>query len=221
MYAMYHKGEPRAVLTAIVITIVALGTFAFVVFTKLQSVVTETGTNDLVAADVAGWDVYQNDTYGFRLEYPPEWAMDTSDLMGGTPFVVFGNPLSGKSTYTLQVFVENNNSSLSSGEYVHALLNADLAHDGASGAGAGHAPATTPQYEKAEVLSVGASPAYEAYELYGVFEFDHIAERIYVAHGDEVLRFDFPVARETHTISLPVANNAVAHYIVNTLTFTK
>ena len=63
-----------------------------------------------------------------------------SDLPRDTPFVALGNPLSGKKTYALHIFIENNTSSLSSGEYVHALLAADKAQDAASGANAGRAP---------------------------------------------------------------------------------
>ena len=221
MYAMYHKSEPRAVLTAVVITLVSLGTFAFVAVARLQVVQNEIAASAVPSADIAGWSIYRNDTYGFQVAYPPLWTLYEGGLMNDVPYVAFGNPLSGLKTYTLYVFVENNTSSFSSGEYVHALLGADHTEDAASGANAGRAPTVTPRFEKAEVLSVGSSSLHEAYELYGVFEFDHTAEQIYVAHAAETLRFDFPVARENPNLSLPVANNAIAHQIINTLVFTK
>ncbi len=218
MYAMFHKDEPKAVLTAIVITVVSLGTFAFVVFSRFQA---DVATSNFSLEEISGWNIYRNDTYGFRLSYPPGWTLYEDGLVGNDPYVAFGNPISGVKTYSLQIFVENNTSSLSSGEYVHAFLAEDKAEDKASGAVNGEAPSVAPQYERSEVLSVGGPPSYEAYELYGVFEFDHVAEQIYVAHGGETLRFDFPVARENPNLSLPVANNYVAHQIVNTLVFTK
>jgi len=221
MYAMYHKSEPRAVLTAVVITLVSLGTFAFVAVARLQVVQNEIAASAVPSADIAGWSIYRNDTYGFQVAYPPGWTLYEGGLMNDVPYVAFGNPLSGLKTYALEIAVENNTSSVSSGEYVHALLGADRAEDAASGADAGRAPTVTPRFEKAEVLSVGSSSSYGAYELYGVFEFDHTAEQIYVAHGTEALRFDFPVARENLNLSLPVANNAIAHQIINTLVFTK
>jgi hypothetical protein len=227
MYALSREDEPKAVLTAIVITVAALGTFAFVAFARLQSLQAELGAGTLSSEEVAGWNIYRNDTYGFQVSYPPGWTLDDGGLLDDVPYVAFGNPMTGPKTYTLQIFIENNTSSLSSGEYVHALLDADKAQDAASGASAGRAPAVTPQFEKTEIVSAGGAIAdggnapYEAYELYGVFEFDHTAEKIYVAHGALTLRFDFPVAEENPNISLPVANNAVAHQIVDTLVFTK
>lgn len=82
----------------------------------------------------------------------------------------------------------------------------------------GPAPQIAPRFEKTYVLTVGG---YTAYELYDVFEFDHDAEWVYVAHGAEALHFDFPTAVEDPNLSLPVANNGVAHEIMNTLVFIK
>ena len=231
MYALYHKNEPRAVLTAVVIMLVSLGTLVFVAFTHLHPLQSEISASSFSIADFADWSVYRDDTYGFQVSYPPGWTLDASGLGNVDPFIAIGNPLSGKKTYELTITIQNNTSSLSSGEYVHALLDADKANDVASGASAGHAPSVTPQYEKTKVLSVGGAAlhasdagvaqSYLAYELYGVYEFDHLGEQIYVAHGAETLRFDFPVAQENPNISLPVANNSIAHEIVDSLVYTK
>jgi hypothetical protein len=145
------------------------------------------------------------------------WTISTAGLTSQTPFVAFGNPLDGTKTYAVDVYIENNPNSLSSGEYAHAVIAAAKAQDSANSA-SGAAPQTAPQFSKSYVLTAGAYPAYE---LYDVFEFDHDAERIYVAHGDEALRFDFPMAQENSNLSLPVANNGVAHQILNTLVFTQ
>lgn len=217
---MIRNQEPTAVLTAIVIAIVSVGCLLFVVFARVQEEAIQTPASEIAAAEMSGWETYTNTDYGFQLDYPPGWSLDTSGLQNVTPFIAFGNPLSGTKTYSLEVFIQNDPSGLSSGEYVHLLLANDRAQDAANSA-SGPAPTVTPQYSKTEILSVGESTDYEAYELYGVFEFDHNAEQIYVTHGTTALRFDFPIAQENPNISLPVANNAVAHEIINTLVFTK
>lgn len=172
--------------------------------------------------DTSGWVDYSNSQYGFDFEYPPNWQLSTSGLANDAPFIAVGNPLNGTSTYRVEIFIENNTSSLSSGKFVHQMLADDRAQDAAN-AKSGPAPRVTPQYTGTEILSVGQPSVpggiapYEAYELKGVYEFDHNADQIYVAHGDIILRFDFPVADENPNISLPVANNAIAQEIVATL----
>lgn len=212
--------EPISVFTAIFIALASIGVFVFVVvIQRLQSLQAEVAASSSAPVDVSDWQTYQNSQYGFELEYPPSWQISTNGLAGATPFVAFGNPLDGTKTYALDVFIENNTSSLASGEYAHAVIAAAKAQDAANASSApgGLAPQTAPQFDKAEVLTIATYPAYE---LYNVFEFDQNVERIYVAHSDEALRFDFPVAQENPNLSLPVANNAVAHEILNTLVFT-
>ncbi len=214
---MIREKEPFSVLIAIIIAVASVGCFVFVVvIQRLQSLQTEIAMSNAAPVDVSGWQTYQNGQYGFELEYPPGWEISTDGLANDSPFVAFGNPLMGTETYDMQVFIEENPSSLSSSEYAHAVLAAARAQDAANSAN-DPAPQTAPQFEKPYVLTVGGYPAYE---LYGVFEFDHNAERIYVAHGGEALQFDFPVAEENPNISLPVANNGIAHEIMNTLVFT-
>lgn len=215
---MIRPEEPKAVMTAILIAIASLGCLVFVAFTRIAAVQSELAASVTAPVDVSDWNTYHNDTYGFSVEYPPEWTVNTNGLAAATPFLTLGNPLSGIKTYALQIFIENNADSLSSGEYVHALLAADRAADAASGADNGLAPRETPQFTKAYVLT---ADGYSAYELYDVFEFDRNAERVYVAHGNETLRFDFPVAEENPNLSLPVANNGTAHEIMDTLIFTQ
>lgn len=182
------------------------------------------GLSSVSAINTSGWLDYHNNQYNFDFEYPPDWQLSTSGLANTTSFIAIGNPLNGTSTYTVEVFIENNSSSLSSGDFAHQMLAADRAQDAAN-AKSDPAPRLTPQYTGTEILSVGqpaipGAPApYEAYELKGVYEFDHNADQIYVADGNIVLRFDFPVAEENPNISLPVANNAVVQEIVGTLRF--
>jgi hypothetical protein len=170
-----------------------------------------------IAAETFDWQDYHNATFDFDVHYPPGWDISTAGLGNATPFVAFGNPLDGTKSYAVEILIENNPNSLSSGEYVHELLAADRAQDAASGANEGLATPVTPHYKDTSVLQVGES-SYEAYELSDVYEADHNAEQIYVADGNTILLFDFPVAQENPNISLPVANNAIAHEIVNTLT---
>jgi len=216
---MIRRDEPLSVLVAIIIALASVGVFVFVVVVqRLESLQTEIAASNAMPVDVSGWQTYQNSQYGFEFEYPPQWQILTGGLAGATPFITLDNPPSTQnptSAYTMQIFIENNTSSLASGEYAHMVIAAAKAVDAANSVN-GPAPQTAPQFQKTIVLNVGAYPAYE---LYDVFEFDHNAERIYVAHGNEALRFDFPMAQENLNISLPVANNGVAHEIMDTLVF--
>jgi hypothetical protein len=214
---MIREKESTAVLIVIFFAIGVLGYFMVVIMGRLQALQADINTGGTTPVDVSGWEAYRNDTYGFELQFPSTWKVLTYGLDGDPPFVTFGNPPSGTSTYVMQVFIENNPKMLSSGGYVHDLLDAARAEDAANAAIA-PAPQKAPHFDKAYVLTVGGHPAYE---LYNVFEFDRGAERIYVAHGSKILRFDFPVAKENPNISLPVANGQIAHEIMNTLVFTK
>jgi cytoskeletal protein RodZ len=214
---MTREQEPISALVAILIAVAALIIFVFIVVSnRLQALQDEITASNAAPVDVSGWQTYENSQYGFEIEYPPQWQVSTDGLTSQTPFVSFGNPLGGPKTYDLDVFIEGNPNSLSSGSYAHAVLDAARAQDTAN-ASSGPAPTTAPQFTKSYVLTIGG---YTAYEFYNVFEFDHNAEQIYVAHGEEALRFDFPVAQENANLSLPVANNAIAHQILNTLVFT-
>ncbi len=214
---MIREKESVAVLIVIFIAALVLGYFTVLIMTRIQTLQLSVNAGGGTPLDVSGWNAYRNDQYGFELQYPPSWNTSTEGSLGASPLIVFGNPPSGISTYALQVFVEDNPSMFSSGRYVHDLLDKARAEDVAN-AVIGPTPAITPHFDKTYVLTVGG---YSAYELYNVFEFDHGAERIYVAHGDKVIRFDFPVAKENPNISLPVANSQVAHEIINTLVLTK
>ncbi len=215
---MTWKEESTPVLVAVMVTLAAIGCFMFVVVAeRLRGLQAEVSAANTVPVDVSGWGIYENNTYGFELEYPPQWTLSIAGLANDVPFVSFGNPLGGMATYVLRVSIENNSSSLSSGNYVHDMLANDRVQD-ALNAKNGPAPTVTPSFDKLYVLTVGGYPAYE---LYNVFEFDHQGEQVYVAHGQNVLKFDFPTASENPNLSLPVANNGVAHEIMNTLVFTQ
>jgi hypothetical protein len=223
-----HRAEGWAVLVVIAVGAGFLVYVAAHTVGQIIALQSSSGSSAAGAAvDTSGWLDYHNDQYNFDFDYPATWQLSTSGLSNKSPFVAVGNPLNGTSTYSLQIFIENNTSSLSSGEFVHQMLANDRAEDAANAAAAanGSAPRIAPQYTGEEILSVGqpAAPGgvapYEAYELEGVYEFDHNADQIYVADGNIILRFDFPVADENPNISLPVANNALAQGIVGTLVF--
>ncbi|HVM76691.1 MAG TPA: hypothetical protein VMU07_00885 [Candidatus Paceibacterota bacterium] len=218
---MIRNQEPTAVLTAIVIALASIGCLVFVIFARIQSVAVQNQEDAMASVEIAGWDTYSNDAYGFQVNYPPGWIVNDSGLGAGASMIAFGNPLSGTKVYPLDLFIDPNPNAFSSGAYVHNELARDRAIDTASGADKGLAPQQTPRFAKSLVLTVGSGTRYEAYELYDVFEFDRNAERIYVSHGTTTLEFDFPVAEENPNISLPVANNLIAHQIINTLVFVK
>jgi hypothetical protein len=163
--------------------------------------------------DTSAWPIYRNAELGFSLQYPPNWQLFTSGLSANTPFVALGNPLNGTTTYVMDIFIEQNPQSLSSGEYVHQLLLADRAQDAAN-AKTGLAPTVTPQFRSSNLTTANGNAAYE---LFDVFEFDHNAEQIYVANGTTMLHFDFPVADANPNLASPANNNAIAHMIVGTL----
>jgi hypothetical protein len=167
------------------------------------------------AIDTSNWQTYHNAEFGFSIQYPPNWQIFTSGLSANTPFIALGNPLSGTTTYTMEIFIEQNPQSLSSAEYVHQVLIADRAQDAANESG-GPAPTVTPQFKTSYLTTVNGN---DAYELFDVFEFDHNAEQIYVASGATTLHLDFPVSDANPNIATPANNNAIAHMIVDTLVF--
>jgi hypothetical protein len=164
------------------------------------------------AVDTSSWSTYQNAQFGFSLQYPPGWQVFTGGLAANDPFVALGNPLNGTTTYVMDIFIEQNPQSLSSGEYVHQLLLADRAQDAAN-AKTGPAPSVTPQFRSSYLTTANGN---SAYELYDVFEFDHNAEQIYVANGTLALHFDFPMPDANPNLASPTNNNAIAHMILGT-----
>lgn len=171
--------------------------------------------NETISINTSGWQTYRNTQFGFSIQYPQNWQIYTVGLSASTPFIILGNPLNGTTTYAMTIFIEQNPQSLSSGEYVHQLLDAARAQD-ATNAKIAPAPRMTPQFKSSYLTTVNGNPAYE---LFDVFEFDHNAERIYVANGTLVLCFDFPVADANPNLASPRNNNAIAHMIMGTLVF--
>ena len=169
--------------------------------------------NETSVVDTSAWPIYRNEQFGFSLQYPPNWQVFTGGLSADTPFIAFGDPLSGTTTYTMYLYIEQNPQSLSAAEYVHQLLATDRAEDAAN-AKTGPAPTITPQFKSNYLTTLNGN---NAYELFDVFEFDHNAERVYVANGTTALRFDFPVADANPNIASPAHNNGVAHLMLGTL----
>lgn len=171
-----------------------------------------TGT-PAAAIDTSGWKTYANSASGFSFRYPSGWQR-TGSLTAADPHVSFGNPLSGTTTYRVSVSVYGNPQDLSAADYVSMMLASDTAEDVRSGAASGTAPRVTPQFSRRFALTVAGGPAYE---LYGVFEFDHQGEQIYIQHGMHMILFDFPVSEANPNIADPVANNILVHAMMDTL----
>ncbi len=209
---MTHRKELWAVLIVVVAVaaiLVSVAARALWQVTRLQQ------ENTASAVDMSSWTTYHNAQFGFSLQYPQNWQIFTGGLAADTPFVAIGNPLNGTTTYAMEIFIEENPQSLSSAEYVHQLLNADRAQDEAN-AKNGPAPTVTPQFRSNYLTTLNGNPAYE---LFDVFEFDHNAERIYVANGATAIHFDFPVSDANPNIASPANNNAIAHMIAGTIVF--
>lgn len=209
---MIHRKEVLAALI-IVTAVAAILLYAASRAIGQVALLQQQNVNAANAVDTSGWATYQNPQFGFSLQYPSNWQVFTGGLAASTPFVALGDPLNGTTTYVMDVFIEQNPQSLSSAEYAHQLLLADHAQDAAN-AKSGPAPTVTPQFRSNYLTTVNGDPAYE---LYDVFEFDHNAERIYVANGTLALHFDFPVADANPNLASPANNNAVAHMILGTL----
>lgn len=164
-----------------------------------------------------GWQSYENADYGFSLAYPANWQISTNSLKNNVPEVILGNPIEGTTTYALDMLVENNTSTLSSGEYVADMLSKLETEDQTNGT---NTPSAFVQFVNASGSAVTVA-GNDGYELNNVFEFDHNAEQIYVARNNKTFVFDFPVFDANPNISSSTENNVVAHEIVNTLSFTK
>jgi len=163
----------------------------------------------------AGWQNYANSDYGFSLAYPPNWQIFTGLLQNDVPSVVFGNPINGTTTYTLRVTIGKNDLSLSSGEYIEHMLGKFVAQDQLNGT---NTPQLSVLFARANAFAVNENGGFE---LNNVFEFDHNAEQIYIAHNNKVFVFDFPIADQNPNLSAPAENNIIAHQIVKTVSFTK
>ncbi len=211
---MIRRKEIWAILIVVVGATAVLVYFAARAVGQVMALQYQNGTA-ANAIDISGWQAYHNAQYGFSIRYPQNWKMYMGGLAAATPFVALGNPLSGTTTYVMYISIEQNPQSLSSAEYVHQLLANDRAQDAAN-AKNGPAPTITPQFASNYITAVNG---YSAYELFHVFEFDRDAEQIYVAHGTVALRFDFPVSDPNPNIASPANNNAIAHMIVQTLSF--
>lgn len=205
---MTHRKELWA---ALIVVVAITAVLVFVAARAIGQVTAFQNQNSVV--DTSAWPIYRNAQFGFSLQYPPNWQIFTGGLSADTPFVALGNPLSGTTTYTMYIFIDQNPQSLSATNYVHQLLIADRAQDDAN-AKTSSAPTITPQFKSNYLTTVNGN---DAYELFDVFEFDHNAEQVYVANGTAALRFDFPVSDANPNIAAPANNNAVAHLILGTL----
>lgn len=205
----------RKELWAVLIVVVAVTAILVFVAARAIGQVSMLQQNNTAAIDTSDWQTYHNAEFGFSLQYPPNWQLFTSGLSANTPFIALGNPLNGTTTYTMEIFIEQNPQSLSSAEYVHQVLSADRAQDAANATNE-PAPTVTPQFKTSYLTTINGT---DAYELFDVFEFDHNAEQIYVASGMTMLHFDFPVSDANPNIAAPANNNAIAHMIVDTLVF--
>ncbi len=201
------------------VALIVLATAGIFVFARLQPLKWKEAMAQLsgVPLPPAGWIKYDGSAYGFSLYYPPDWQVSTGTLGGDPPSVVFGNPLTGTTTYALRVSIAKNDSKFSSAAYVEDMLARAKAQDEAS-AVVGPAPQVSAQFASATAFAVDNN---QEYELDNVFEFDHNAEQIYAAHGAQIFVFDFPVADQNPNIASSTANNAIAHEIVGTLEFAK
>jgi hypothetical protein len=173
-----------------------------------------------VAIETSDWKTYTNQQYGFSFKYPLGWQVSTNGLqntLGSTsssPFIELRAPSTATTSYLLIVSILDNPEQLLSKDFVQELLARDEAQD--SLADQNQEPSeNTPKFDKQYAVPVGS---YDGYELYNVFEYDQDGEQIYVAHGNEVLKFDFPTADPTNlNLSSPVENNATVYAILSTV----
>ncbi len=210
----YHGVMKRRSRNTLIWSVVVIAIIAVVigVFVKWGAV---SDTTSPSVVPPAGWVNYQNSQYGFSLYYPPDWKMSEALLHNDVPQVLFGNPIEGIATYTLRVSIEKNSSNFSSAGYVANMLAQDKAIDEANGT---NTPSLSVRFKNSTAFAVDQNAGYE---LNNVFEFDHNAEQVYIAHGNEMLIFDFPVVDTNPNIASSTENNAIAHQILGTLSFIK
>ena len=217
---MTKENSHRILILSAILLIVAIGVIGYLTEQNAPYYPGPSGGTPPSAqagVDTSGWTAYTSSNFGFSVKYPAEWQFSDAGIHSATPSIEIGNPLTGQTTYGLRIWMVVTDSQVSSAEYVKALLTHDRAQD-AKNAQSGPAPQVTPRFTDEYAVTVNTYPGYE---LFNVFEFDHNAEQIYVAHGSQVLVFDFPIAEENPNLSSPADNNAIARAIVNTLQFTQ
>jgi hypothetical protein len=156
------------------------------------------------------WQTYTNEKYKFRIQYPGDWELSETKSASAKGIVYFGHPLNGKLTYVMYVLALPNPEKLSSKAFVEKML-AQIQAEYNEGV----RPSTV-KYESAKELTLADS---DAYELEDVFAYDQNEEEIYLAKGENVFQFTFPVAEENSNFSEPIANNQIIHQMLNTLEF--
>ena len=165
--------------------------------------------------DTSRWKSFVSNDLGVSLKYPADWKVNGA--LGEQTLLRIGHPLSGMVIYDMTVEIQDNPQGLSPSAFVAQMLADDAAEDVKNGAPTA-SPPITPSFDHQFNLAVSDI---SAYELYRVFRFDEHTEQIYVQHGTTMIVFEFPVAEANPNLSEPVANNAVAHEIVNTLILEK
>lgn len=157
------------------------------------------------------WQTYNNDEYGFQVQYPADWEVAPGEQQVPVKTIVlFGHPLNGKKTYVMYLKIHDNPDKLDSRQWVEEMLT-QAQKDYES-----KARPDTIKYESKMELTLAGLPAYE---LYGVFDFDQTNEQIYLAKDTSIFEFSFPIAQENSNLSEPVENNKITHEMLSTFEF--
>lgn len=160
----------------------------------------------------SGWKIYRNEEYGFEIQYPPHWQSSEYGLYdykgerSSRPFISLS-----KDDFSIDVFIMENPDNLNSQDYVDWLIK-----ERENEFNEGKAPHPY-DYDAIKQIKINGM---QAIELDGVFAIDHSEEVIFLAHGDKVYVFHFPVAEENPNYSNPIEGNRISHQMLGTFKFT-
>ena len=129
-----HKTHVIITILALIILAGVLGFFAYQQNPQMLSWVTQPKSADQAPSEVEGWQTYRNEEYGFELNYPADWKIesDTMDSIqdyhsglatGAAHFAVYPPTSYGSSGFVkkLEITIEKYDEDQSS-EYVSSFL---------------------------------------------------------------------------------------------------
>jgi len=143
--------------------------------------------------DEEHWKIFTNEKYRYQIDIPPGWEVKVPQR---EYTYVYINKKGQDAQFPFLITIEDNPDELSSKDFAHW--------------GKGY-------YDKEFEAIIGDS--YTAYELYNVWAGDEGDERIYLAKGDIVILFSFPIAKENPNLDNPIENNQLVHQALKTFRF--
>ncbi len=163
--------------------------------------------------DDENWKTFTNEEYSYQIDVPPGWEVRFSLNSEGEIIdyrqVCIGG-CEGMKIYSLSVNILDNPNRYSSKEFVSSLRREYEEYCKKKACGSW-------RYNKEYETIIGEG--YNAYELYNVFAYDQSEEQIFLAKGNTVIKFSFPIAKENPNLDNPIENNQLVHQALKTFQF--